>query len=148
MSTLKEKLLEPSRRPQLVRDCARLLDEEVDRKSGLSGLAIKGAFKMVKGVKPGFVESAIDGLLDAWVDKLEGHYGSFVAQGSSGTFGAFVSRDCHGVAERLLEVTDARAKKVDNRAVVSLYDKLRPNAKEHVVAAVPGLGRVVDRHLG
>ena len=148
MSTLKEKLLAPTRRPQLVRDCARLLDEEVDRKSGLSGFAIKGAFKMVKGVKPGFVESAIDGLLDAWVEKLEGHHGNYVAQGGSGTFGAFVSRDAHTVAERLLEVTDARAKKVDNRAVVSMYDKLRPNAKEHVVAAVPGLGRVVDRHLG
>jgi hypothetical protein len=51
------------------------------------------------------------------------------------------------VADRLLEVTDARAKKVENRAVGAAYEKLRPSAKDHVITAVPGLGRVVDKHL-
>jgi len=37
--------------------------------------------------------------------------------------------------------------KVEQKVVASLYQKLRPNAKAHVVAAVPGLGRVVDKHL-
>lgn len=147
MPTLAEKLLTTANRPNLIRDCARLIDEEVDKKGGLSGLAIKGAFKVVKAVKAGFIESVIDGLLDRWVDKLEGHYAQWMAAGSAGTFGGACARDAGGVAERLLEVTDERAKKVDNKTVVSLYQKLRPNAKEHVSAAVPGLGRVVDRYL-
>lgn len=148
MATLKEKLLTPARRPTLVRDCSALVDQEVDRKSGLSGLAIKAAFKTVKAIKPGFIDHVIDGLLDEWVDKLEAHHGRWTDGGATGTFGAFCTREAASVAERLLEVTDARSRKVDNRTVASLYDRLRPNAKEHVIAAIPGLGRVVDKNLG
>ncbi|MSQ83232.1 MAG: hypothetical protein EXR77_10030 [Myxococcales bacterium] len=147
MPTLSEKLLVPANRPKLIADCAGLIDEEVNKKSGLSGIFIKTAFKTVKAVKAGFIESVIDNLLDRWVDKLESHYTNWQSSGASGSFGGFCTKDSSGVAERLLEVTDERAKKVDNRTIVALYGKLRPNAKEHVAAAVPGLGRVVDRHL-
>ena len=148
MGQLQEKLLAPDRRPKVIADCVRLVEEEVDKKSGLGGLVIKGGFKVVKGVKPGFIESAVDHMLDAWVEKLEGHYEKWLAAGSVGSFGAYCGKDAAAVADRLLEVTDGRAKKVDNRAVGSAYEKLRPMAKDHVVQAVPGLGRVVDRHLG
>lgn len=143
---LKDKLLTPANRPRLVQDCSRLIDEEVDRKGGLSGLAIKGAFKAVKAVKPGFIDHVIDGLLDEWVDKLEGHYAQYLASGQR-SFGQFAAQHAGDVAERLLEVTDDKAKKGDHKTVTTLYYKLRPNAKDHVVAAVPGLGRVVDRHM-
>jgi len=146
MATLQEQLLTAAKRPGLVRDCSKLIDEEVDKKSGLSGLAIKAAFKIVKAVKPGFVDGVINLLLDDWVGKLEGHYVNFVAAGQ-GTFGGFVARDAGNVAEKLLEVTDARAKRADNRTVVATYQRLRPNAKDYVTTAIPGLGRVVDRHL-
>ncbi|MBI5609820.1 MAG: hypothetical protein HY902_13190 [Deltaproteobacteria bacterium] len=146
MAQLKEKLLVPSQRPTLVRDCAKLIDEEVERKSGLSGLAIKAAFKTVRAIKPAFIESVIDALLDEWVEKLEGFHGKWQEAGAQGSFGAYCSRDVAGVAEKLLEVTDARAHKAD-RTVASLYNRLRPNAKEHVIAAVPGLGRVVDKNM-
>ncbi len=146
MPALQDKLLTPANRPNLVKDCARLIDDEVDKKSGFSGLAIKGAFKVVKGVKPGFIEGVIDHLLDQWVGKLEGHYARFVEKGQ-GTFGAFAAADAHGVAEKLLEVTDAVAQKGEHKTVASLYHKLRPGAKEHVSVAVPGLGRIVDKYL-
>ncbi len=147
MGNLKEKLLTETQRPAVIRDCARLVDEEVERKSGFSGLAIKAAFKTVKTVKPGFIEHVIDGLLDAWVEKLEGHFAKWQEGGSAGNFGVFCQRDSSAVAERLLEVTDARAHKIEQKTVASLYGKMRPSAKEHVVAAVPGLGRVVDKYL-
>jgi hypothetical protein len=144
---LKDVLLTPTTRPRLVTDCARLIDDEVDRKSGLSGFALKAAFKTVKAVKPGFIESVIEGLLDEWVDKLEHHYARWDGEGRSGTFGSFCARDAANVAERLLEVTDARARKGGHATVIGLYNKLRPSAKDHTSAAVPGLGRVVDKHL-
>ena len=146
MATLSESLLSPANRPRLVRDCATLVDEEVAKKGGLSGLAIKGAFMTVKAIKPGFIESVVSALLDEWVGKLAGHHEKWVAAGQVGSFGAFCSKDASAVAERLLEVTDGRIKKADPK-VGSLYGKLRPNAKDHVIAAVPGLGRVVDRYL-
>lgn len=147
MALLKDKLLTPAHRPQLIRDCVQLVEDEVEKKSGLSGLVIKGGFKVVKGVKPGFIDSAVDHMLDAWIEKLEAHYQRWQDAGSAGTFGGYCSKDASAVADRLLEVTDARAKKVENRAVGAAYEKLRPSAKDHVSAAVPGLGRVVDKHL-
>ncbi len=146
MATLQETLLTTSNRPSLVRDCARLVDEEVGKKGGLSGLAIKGAFATVKAVKPGFIEGVISALLDEWVGKLEGHFGRWTDGGKVGSFGAACTKDAGGVAEKLLEVTDGKAKKADPK-LATIYNKLRPNAKEHVVSAVPGLGRVVDKYL-
>lgn len=147
MSILQEKLCTQPNRPKVIADCARLIDEEVDKKSGLSGFALKAAFRTVKAVKHGFIEETIDNLLDRWVDKLTDHHTKWAAGGPVGTFGAFCTRDTAGVAERLLEVTDERAKRVENRTIVSLYNKLRPTAKEHVASAVPGLGRLVDKYL-
>lgn len=146
MANLQETLLTASNRPSLVRDCARLVDEEVSKKGGLSGLAIKGAFATVKAVKPGFIEGVISALLDEWVGKLEGHFASWTDGGKAGSFGATCTKDAGGVAEKLLEVTDGKAKKADPK-LATIYNKLRPNAKEHVVSAVPGLGRIVDKYL-
>lgn len=146
-TALADKILNNPRRSDLERDCVALVEAEVDKKSGISGFAIKAGFKVVKSVKPGFLESVVQGLLPAWVDKLEDHYSRWQAAGAPGTFGAFCAKDASGVAERLLEVTDAKAKKVDNPGVGKAYATLRPSAKEHVVAAVPGLGRVVDKYV-
>ena len=147
MPTLADQLLSATARPRLVRDCARFLDEEVARKSGLSGLAIKGAFKTIKAIKPGFIEGVIHALLDEWVAKLEAHHDRWLAQGSSPSFAAFASADASAVAERLLEVTDARAERTTHSTALKLYRRLRPNAKGHVVTGVPGLTRVVESYL-
>ena len=146
MATLQETLLTATNRPKLVRDCSGLIDEEVHKKGGFSGLAIKGAFATVKAIKPGFIDGVISALLDEWVGKLEGHHTRWVEGGKVGSFGASCTRDAGGVAEKLLEVTDARARKADHK-IATLYNKLRPNAKEHVTSAVPGLGRIVDKYL-
>ena len=63
MPTLKEILLVPGNRPKVIADCVKVIEEEVDAKSGLTGLAVKGAFAVVKAVKPGFVPEAVDHML-------------------------------------------------------------------------------------
>jgi len=147
MPTLAEQLLTPANRPGLVRDCTVFLDEQVAAKSGLTGLAIKGAFKTIKAIKPGFIEGVIDALLDEWVAKLEGHYGRWDEGGRTMAFNRFASADASAVAERLLEVTDGRAQSTNHTSALKLYRKLRPTAKGHVVAGVPGLAKVVERYL-
>src|SRR5579863_5054621 len=79
MGTLQDKLLAPALRPQVVSDCARLIDEEVAAKSGLSGLAIKGAFAVVKAVKSGIVPEVVDSLLPSFAEKLEPIYSAWAA---------------------------------------------------------------------
>jgi hypothetical protein len=141
---LADALCAPSKRPQVIRDVCTLVDEEVSRKSGLTGIAIKGGYAVVKGIKPGFVASAVDHMLDEFVQKLEPLYDEH-QRDPKGSFEAFLSSRIDATAEALLGVTDGRAAKADSGALKKTYEKLRPYAKKNVEQAIPGLGRLIDR---
>ena len=83
MSTLADILLTETTRPVLIRDCVDLVDGEVRSKSGVSGFAIKAAYKTVKAVKPGIIKDVVKVLVDDFVTQLEPTYESFNQGGSS-----------------------------------------------------------------
>ena len=72
--TLPEILTESTRRKSVIADCVLLIEEEVSKKGGLSGIAIKGAFAIVKAVKPGFIAEAVDHMLDDFSARLDPMY--------------------------------------------------------------------------
>ena len=147
MTTLKEAICEPTKRPQVVRDTTRLVEDEVSSKSGLSGLAIKAGFKTVSAVKPGLVAEVVDSLLERFVDKMEPFYKEWVAGGKKGGFDALLLSKKSQVANALLGVTDDRARQVSNQTLKKTYQALRPQGEKHVEAAVPGLARMIVRHI-
>lgn len=144
MSTLKEILLVPGTRPKVVADCARLVDEEVDSKGGLSGLAIKGAYMVVKAVKPGFIPEAIDHMLDDFVGRLEPFHAE--AQQKSEPIAPFLSGRASAVSDALLATSDERAARAKNPTVKKAYEKLRPTAKKNVESAIPRVGRLLAKY--
>ena len=147
MGKLTDTLCGAEKRPQVIRDVCSLIDDEVGRKSGLTGIAIKGGYAVVKGVKPGFVSAAVDHMLDEFVGKLESFYVEHQKDGRGGSFESYLSSHSDGVAEALLGVTDGRAAKAESGALKKTYEKLRPYAKKNVEQAVPGVGRLIDRHV-
>lgn len=147
MATLKEILLSDNNRLNVVQGTTLLIDEEVGRKSGLSGLAIKGAYKAVKSVKPTLVFEAVDGLLDRFVDKLEPLYAKWEEGGKTPAFDAFLDARKQEAANALLSVTDERIDRADNAVVKKAYKSLRPQGEKNVQAAIPGLGRLVSQYL-
>ncbi len=146
MATLKEQLLNEDTRPLLVKDCCTLIDQEVGRKRGFKGLALKAAYKTIKAIRSGFVAGVVNALLDEWVEELEPFYADFSATDET-DFASFVDRKRSLVAEALLKVTDRRAQSTTHRTAAKLYNRQRPNAKSQVEESVAGLGRVVARHL-
>lgn len=140
--TLKEIITATETRPTVVTECVALVESEV----GGKGLIIRGAYKTVKKIKPGFVKSAIDGLLDDWLEKMEPFYGKWRADGSGGYSDYLSSRKAE-VADELLKVTDERAKSSKHKTVAKMYNKLRPSALKNVEGAVPGLGKLIEAHL-
>jgi len=146
MPTLKETLLTSERRPTLVDACVQLVDDEVAAKGGLGGLAVKGAYAIVKKVKPGIIRDAVSSLLDEFVGKLEPFFAAH-QNGGNGPFDAYLRARSAEVASALLGVTDAKAQKAKNRTIKKAYEKLRPTGQKHVEAAVPGIGRVISAHL-
>ena len=147
MPTLKEQLLTDAVRPSLVQDCCQLLDSEVARKRGFTGLAIKAAYKTIKTIKRGFVSGVVDALLDEWVLELEPIYTDYLAGHSSQAFRSYLDSRRGEVAERLLSVTDKRANTTGHKTAAKAYRKLRPNGKANVEEALPRLGDVVSKYL-
>ena len=144
MSTLNEILLAPGNRPKVVVDCVRLIDEEVDSKGGLTGLAVKGAYALVKAVKPGFVSEAVDNMLDDFVKRLDPFYAA--AQAKNEPIGPALNARASEVAESLLAISDERAQRAKNNSLKKAYEKLRPTGKKHVEAAVPRIGRLIAKY--
>ncbi len=146
MADLKSVLTDPSRRQQVVRDAEALLDAEVDSKSGLSGLAIKGAFKVVKSFKPGIIPDTIDGLLDDFATRLDPFYQDHATKGAGRSIPDYLTSRKGEIADALLAITDDRARKTRHASLKGAYERLRPEAKKHVEAAVPGVGRLIEKH--
>lgn len=146
MGKLQDILLDGSKRPQVVTDCAQLVDEEVASKSGLSGLAVKGGYAVVKKIKPGIVPEAVDRLLNEFVAQLEPFHTAFQAQGG-GNLSSYLQGRASEVATALLNITDAKVSRAENRTIKAAYEKLRPTGAKHVEAAVPGIARVLSKYV-
>lgn len=144
-STLKDILLDPSRRPAVVADVARLVDAEVSDKSGVSGMAVKGGYAVLKKINSNFVPDAIDSMLDNFVARIEPFYADYVA-GQGGSLADYLTANSSDVADALLGVTDDRAAASHRESVKKVYAKLRPQAKKHVEEALPRLGELIQRH--
>jgi len=145
MPTLRERLSTGNKRTAVIDDALRVLDAEVADKSGISGMAIKAAFGMVKSVKPGFIREVVDHLLDDFVDALEPIAAEAEEKGVKP--GTYLEANRGRVADALLSITDRRAQSAQNRAIKAAYERLRPTAKKHVEAAAPRLGRMLERQL-
>jgi hypothetical protein len=130
----------------VIDDALKVLDAEVDSKSGLGGIAIKTAYKVVRGVSPDFLRRTVDHLLDDFLNALDPIYQEAVQRGVDAR--QHLVSNPSRVADQLLAITDARAARADNQMVKKTYEKLRDGAKKHVEAAVPRLGDLFSRHVG
>lgn len=128
----------------MIDDACRVLDEEVSDKSGLGGMAVKAAYGLVKGIKPGFIRQAVDHLLDEFLDVMNEF--TVEAQAKGMKPGALILQDRARMANALLAVTDRRAEKAESGVVRKTYDKLRPAAQKHVEAAAPRVAALLDKY--
>jgi hypothetical protein len=143
MASLSSVLADPPRRRKVVDDGVLMIEAEVADKSGLSGMAIKGAFAMVQKVKPGFVGGTLNHLLDDFAKQVDPFWADCQGQGAEPR--AFFARRGSEVANALLKITDDRARNA-NGPVRNTYDKLRPQAQKHVQDAMPRLADLLKKH--
>jgi len=144
MPTLTEILLVTGNRPKVIADCVQLINEEVDSKGGLTGLAVKGTYAVVKAVKPGFINEAVDHMLDDFVKRLEPFWAD--AQSKNEPVGPLMNSRAPQVSDALLAISDERAARSTNPTLKKAYEKLRPTGKKHVEQAVPRIGRLIQKY--
>lgn len=140
---LVDALNDPSKKTTVIKDCSKLVDEEVAAKGGLSGIAVKAGYAAVKGVKPGFIDHVIETLMPEFAAAIDPIWEEGKKAGKPVEH--FVSNKSRA-ADALLSVTDAKSKNAKSALVRSTYDKLRGSAKKNVEEAIPRLGKLLEKH--
>lgn len=144
-ATLQQTLLAPDVRPQLIADCQALIEQQVAGMSGMSGTAVKLAYKTVNSFAPGHIRHMVESLLPDMADKLEPYWTDFNASGGS-EFGDYLAKRGEEVSEVLLSVTDARAAASGRPTIKKAYASVRSRACKHVEAALPHVGTLVQKY--
>jgi hypothetical protein len=146
-ATLQEILLAPDTRPQVLADCRTLIDQEIADKSGVSGTAVKLAYKTVTSFAPGYFNSTVEEMFPQLVDKLEPFWADFATSGGS-EFGDYLAKRGDEVSEALLSVTDGMAQISQRPTIIKTYRAVRGNAGKHIEAALPRVGDLVLKYAG
>jgi hypothetical protein len=144
---LQEVLLAPDTQPKVIADCFALIEQEVAEQSGISGAAVKLAYKTVNTFMPGHVRYMVGSLLPDLVDKLAPYWADFSSSGGA-EFGDYLAKRGDEVAEALLSVTDARAAASGRPTIIKAYGTVRGGAARHVEAALPRVGDLVVKYAG
>jgi hypothetical protein len=146
-ATLPEILLAPDIRPHVVADCLTLIDAELADKTGISGNAVKLAYKTVSSFASGYVRERVEAILPEAAARLQPYWADFRAAGGA-EFGDYLAKRGEEVAESLLSITDTWAQESDKAIVVKAYRAVRGGAAKHVEAALPRLGELVLKYAG
>ena len=146
MTALSELLEQDNTRQQIISDCVSLVETEIRRKSGLTGVAIKTAFTLVNKVDPRFVQLAISSLIDEFINAMNPLYTSYKEAGSHDLKSYWIQEKTT-LANSLLSVADIRMSRAKNKVLKKAYSKLRPSGLKHVEESVPGIADVVSKYV-
>lgn len=142
---LTDKIQDAAVRSSIAADCTQLIDTQVAAKGGLSGMALKAAYGAVKGLSSNYVSGAVNRLLPEVFASLDPLWAEGV---ESGDPVAYLSKNSDHTADVILSTTDARIeRKASDGLIGSAYKKLRSSVKRDVAAAVPGLAKIIDKHV-
>jgi hypothetical protein len=147
VATLREILLTPDTQPKVIADCRALIEQEISDKSGISGTAIKLAYKTVASFRPTYYNDKLQVLVPQIVDKLEPYWADFSTSGSS-EFGDYLVKRGGEVSDALLAVTDDFAARSNRPVILKAYRSVRGSAAKNVEAALPRVGELVLKYSG
>jgi hypothetical protein len=145
-ATLHQILLAPDTQPKVVADCFGLIEQQVSDMRGISGAAVKLAYKTVNTFMPGHVRNMVGKLLPDMVDQLEPFWADFNTSSGGSQFGDYLAKRGDEVAEALLSVTDARAAASGRPTIVKAYGTVRGSAVKHIETALPAVGELVLKY--
>ena len=144
MGSLIEAVKDTTKRPLIIADCTEMINQEVKGKSGLTGIAVKGGFKAIRGFSPDIVPKALDDLIDDFAVQVEPFWQDCQNNGEDAK-SYFVRRKVD-IANALLSITDGKAKNSKHKVLVKAYNALRGKAIEHIGSAMPRFSVIVKRH--
>lgn len=113
--------------------------------SGISGTAVKLAYKTVIIFSPGHVRYMVEVLLPRMTEELEPYWADFSTSDGS-EFGRYLAERGEDVSQALLSVTDERGAASGRPVITKAYGAVRDKAARHVTAALPRVGALVQKY--
>jgi hypothetical protein len=144
-AALQEILLAPDTQPKVIADCETLIKQEVTRLSGISGTAVKLAYKTVLKFAPDHIHYMVETLLPRLAEELQPFWTDFQVSGGS-EFGDYLAKRSDEASEALLSVTDERGAASGRPTITKAYGAVRGHAAKHVAAALPDVGVLVQKY--
>ena len=144
-ATLSDVLNADGATQQVAADCQALVEQEISAKSGLSATVLKASYKVVTTFAPGYYDTMVARMVPSLMQKLQPYWTDFNAAGG-GTFGEYLAGRGPEVAESLLGVTDALAERSNRSVIKKAYGAVRGGAGEHIQAALPSVGALVEKY--
>ncbi|MGP6174233.1 DUF6918 family protein [Corynebacterium sp. A21] len=138
-------------REAVVKDLAEFTERTISEQSGVTGIAVKGAYAGVQKIRPDVLTKALDRFLPDLAESLQPHWDDYTTagggqSGTTGTFGVFLENRRDDVADSLLTSADRNADKLDNGALVKAYRAVRGRGEKILAKNVAGLGTVIEKH--
>lgn len=144
-ATLSEILKSDDVAQQINADCRALVEQELATKSGVSATVLKASYKVVTTFAAGYYEGMVGRIIPQVIDKLQPYWAEFNASGG-GNFGEYLAARGPEVADAVLGVTDAMAERSNRGVIKKAYAAVRGNASEHIQAALPAVGALVEKY--
>jgi hypothetical protein len=133
-------------RRDLVLKAVQTTDQVVARQKGVTGLAVRAAYKMTRGLAPNMMEEIVDGFLDEFLDALTPFYHEALERNVP--LDEYMVNQKHRVAEALVNITDQRERaETKATALKSGYRSLRPQAIARMEDACPELGKLMQDNI-
>ncbi|MEM6254623.1 MAG: hypothetical protein AAF821_17050 [Cyanobacteria bacterium P01_D01_bin.156] len=140
---LSEKIQDEAVRANIVAECTKLIDQQVSTKGGLSGMAMKTAYGVIKGVGASYIPGALSRILPEACEAIDPIWQEGTAKGDPVQY---LSENKDRTADSILSVTDSRIEKSNNGVVSATYKKLRKSVKNDVEAAIPDLAAIIGNY--
>lgn len=141
---LSEQIKDKEIRFNIANDCVQLIEDQVNAKKGVSGVAFKTLYKGVKAISSNYVCRAIMILLPSVSEAIDPLWEEGIQQGDPVQY----AKDNKSLtADTILSVTDVRISDAKNKIVRVTYNKIRDSLKDEVEQAVPGLVDIIDKNI-
>lgn len=141
---LSEQIQNKQIRLNIANECVQLMEEQVNAKKGITGVAFKTLYKGIKTIKSDYPVKAITGLLPSVSEAIEPIWAEGMQKGDPIKH----LKDNQALtADKILSVTDLRIKKAQNKIVKASYSRIRNSLQDEIQQAVPGLADILNNHI-
>lgn len=140
---LSEQIQDQEIRLNIAQDCVKLMEDQVEAKTGITGIFFKTLYKGIKSISPNYAQKAIFGLIPPIAQAMNPLWDEGTEKGNPVTY---LKKNPTLTANTILTVTDERIKSTDNKIIRISYEKIRDSLQDEIEEVVPQLAEILGKY--